>query len=305
MHHIKRPLRLGTRASALAVAQANLVRQALCDAHGWEQSRVELVTMTATGDRILDRSLADIGGKALWTKELDRALLDGDVDIAVHSMKDVETIRPSEIALVAMLPRADPRDRLVGASSIDDLKARARVGTNSPRRAAQLKALRPDLQIVMFRGNVATRLRRLENDEADATLLAAAGLDRLGLHDVGITVPIDAMLPAASQGAIGVEARTGDTDVASLLASIAHAETMACVAMERAVLESLQAGCHSPVAAFAAEEGGALCLRAEILLPDGSERVSGEQNGSNIDPEELASDLLDRASPTLRAVFGA
>jgi hydroxymethylbilane synthase len=159
-----------------------LVRDALLKAHGWDESRVEIVAMTASGDRILDRPLADVGGKALWTKELDRALFEGDIDFAVHSMKDVETIRPPELAIVAMLPRADVRDRLIGAASINALPQGARVGTSSPRRSAQLRRLRPDLNIVLFRGNVATRLAKLDAGEADATLLAAAGLDRQALH---------------------------------------------------------------------------------------------------------------------------
>ena len=183
------------------MAQAYLVRDALCAAYEWEEAAVQICPMTASGDKILDRSLADIGGKALWTKELDRALLDGAIDIAVHSMKDVETIRPEEISLVAVLPRADPRDRLIGASNIDTLPIGARVGTNSPRRSAQLLALRPDLQIVLLRGNVATRLAKLEAGDADATLLAAAGLDRLGMGTIGVIIPVDVMLPAAAQGA--------------------------------------------------------------------------------------------------------
>ena len=166
---IDRPLKLGTRASPLALAQAHLVRAALLAAHGWDETRVEIVPMTASGDRILDRPLAEVGGKALWTKELDRALIDGSVDFAVHSMKDVETLRPADFSIVAMLPRADVRDRLIGAPSIADLPQGARIGTSSPRRAAQLRRLRPDLQIVLFRGNVATRLAKLDAGEADAT----------------------------------------------------------------------------------------------------------------------------------------
>ena len=298
------PFRLGTRASPLALAQAHLVRDALCAAHGWKASAVQIIPMTATGDRILDRSLADIGGKALWTKELDRALLEGEIDCAVHSMKDVETIRPDTINLVAMLPRGDPRDRLIGAKNIETLPHAAKVGTNSPRRSAQLLALRPDLQITLFRGNVATRLAKLAAGEADATLLAAAGLDRLGMTDTGFAVPIEVMLPAAAQGAIGIECRQRDDATQALLAPISHTDTMRCVLTERALLAGLSAGCHSPVAAHAVLAGSNIHLRAELLLPDGSERVAGTAIiAEPSDARDLAADLLGRASPELRALF--
>ena len=201
-----RPLRLGTRGSPLALAQARMVANAIAAAHGPAAPPIEIVPIRTSGDRIQDRPLAEVGGKALWTKELDRALLDGEIDFAVHSMKDVETIRPPAIGLAAMLPRADVRDRLIGADSVAALPAGAVVGTSAPRRAAQLRRLRPDLRIVLFRGNVATRLAKLAAGEAQATLLAAAGLDRLGQGDVGATVPVETMLPAASQGAVGIEA---------------------------------------------------------------------------------------------------
>jgi hydroxymethylbilane synthase len=182
---IDKPLKLGTRASPLALAQAHLVRTALLKTHGWTEDRVEIVAMTASGDRVQDRPLAEVGGKALWTKELDRALFNGDIDFAVHSMKDVETIRPTELEIVAMLPRADARDRLIGVDRLADLPTGARIGTSAPRRTAQLLRARPDLKIVLFRGNVATRLSKLDAGDADATLLAAAGLDRLGMTDIG------------------------------------------------------------------------------------------------------------------------
>lgn len=295
-----RPLKLGTRASPLALAQAHLVRAALLAAHGWDETRVEIVPMTASGDRILDRPLAEVGGKALWTKELDRALMDGSVDFAVHSMKDVETLRPADLSIVAMLPRADVRDRLIGAPNIADLPQGARIGTSSPRRAAQLRRLRPDFQIVLFRGNVATRLAKLDAGEADATLLAAAGLDRLGLADIGSAIEETEMLPAPAQGAIGIECLRTNAPVHALLAPINHAETFACVMAERAFLKGLKADCHSPVAAQARLENGVLCLRAEILSEDGREYVADQ--GS--DPAALAAALLDRASPSLRAIFG-
>ncbi len=185
-----------------------MVRDALAAAHPGRA--VEIVPIRTTGDRVQDRALAEIGGKALWTKELDRALLAGEVDACVHSMKDVETLRPLDIAIAALLPRADVRDRLVGTASFDALAPGARIGTSSPRRAAQVRALRPDLHPVLFRGNVDTRLAKLAAGEAEATLLAAAGLDRLGRHDVGVAIPTTIMLPAPAQGAVGIECRAGD-----------------------------------------------------------------------------------------------
>src|SRR5829696_5522472 len=210
-----RPFRIGTRGSPLALAQAQMAADALRAAHGWPEAAVEIVPITTSGDRIQDRPLAELGGKALWTKELDQCLLDGRTDVSVHSMKDVETIRPSALAVAAMLPRADPRDRLVGAARLEALPTGARVGTSSPRRRAQLLARRPDLQIVTMRGNVQTRLAKLERGEADATLLAAAGLDRLGLGEVGVIV--DDMLPAPAQGAVGLEVRTDRAEMAALI----------------------------------------------------------------------------------------
>ncbi len=300
------PLRLGTRASPLAMAQAHLVREALCSAHGWDASAVVITPMTASGDKILDRSLADIGGKALWTKELDRALIESKIDFAVHSMKDVETIRPLALSIAAMLPRADVRDRLIGASSIEALPLRARIGTNSPRRSAQLMRARPDVEIVLFRGNVATRLAKLESGEADATLLAAAGLNRLGMTDIGASIEITEMLPAPAQGAVGIETRAGDEAVQAVLARINDSATMTCVLAERAFLAALGAGCHSPVAALAVMAGSSIQVRAELISPDGRECVRGEEWIANpSDAEGLAHELLGNASPALRALFDA
>ncbi len=276
MATLSRPLRLGTRGSPLALAQARMVVTALRDAHGWGEDAIEIVVVRTTGDRIQDRPLADIGGKALWTKELDQRLLDGTIDIAVHSMKDVETIRPDALRIAAMLPRADVRDRLVGADSIAALPHGARVGTSSPRRVAQVRHRRRDVAIVPFRGNVDTRLRRLADGEADATLLAAAGLVRLGRDGVGIALATDAMLPAPAQGAIGVEARREDAATRVLLAAIDHAVTHSCISTERALLAALGADCRSPVAALAEVEGSTMRLRAELLSEDGALRVADE-----------------------------
>ena len=198
---------------------------ALCAAYGWGEDAVEIVPVVTSGDRIQDRSLAEIGGKALWTKELDIALAAGEIHASVHSMKDVETIRPTEIVIAAMLPRADVRDRLIGAASLEALPRDARVGTSSPRRAAQLRRERPDLKIMLLRGNVATRLGRLANGDFEATLLAAAGLDRLGHDDIGTPVPITTMLPAPSQAAVGIETLTANAEVRALLAAIDHQPT--------------------------------------------------------------------------------
>ncbi|WP_114954579.1 hydroxymethylbilane synthase [Sphingosinicella terrae] len=293
-----RPLRIGTRGSPLALAQARMVATALRDAHGWAEAMVDIVPITTTGDRIQDRPLAEVGGKALWTKELDRCLVEGRTDLSVHSMKDVETIRPAALVIAAMLPRADPRDRLIGAESLASLPASACVGTSSPRRRAQLLARRPDLRIVTLRGNVQTRLAKLGAGEVDATLLAAAGLDRIGLHEVGRL--IEDMVPAPSQGAIGIEVLADDARVRSLVAAIDHQATHACVGAERAFLAAIGGDCRSAVAAHARLDGDRLRLTAEILAPDGSEVQAGEGET----PAELARRLLTQASPALRAMFG-
>lgn len=281
-----------------------MVADALRAAHGWAAERMEIVPIRTTGDKVQDRALAEIGGKALWTKELDRALLDGGIDFAVHSMKDVETIRPPAISIAAMPPRADTRDRLIGAASLAALRPDARVGTSSPRRAAQVRRARPDAQILLFRGNVDTRLRKLAEGEADATLLAAAGLDRLGRGDIG--APLDDLLPAPAQGAVGIEARADDVEMRALLAAINHDATSACVLAERALLAALVADCRSPVAALAQIEGGAIHLRAEILSEDGSLSQAGAARfpiGDADGPVALARTLLDCAPPALRGLF--
>ena len=299
--------RLGTRGSPLALTQARMVRDALLAAHGWGEDAVAIVPIRTTGDRVQDRALAEIGGKALWTKELDRALLANEIDAAVHSMKDVETIRPAAITIAAMLPRADVRDRLIGAPDIASLRSGAVVGTSSPRRRAQLLRHRPDLRIVLFRGNVETRLAKLAAGEADATLLAAAGLDRLGRDDVGTAIPTDTMLPAPAQGAVGIETRADDHDARRIVAAIDHDDTSACVLAERALLAGLAADCHSPVGAMASLAGETLRLTAELLTEDGADSVVGTVEGAIDDPlgATLAADLLDRAPPSVRRLFGA
>ncbi|WP_375287560.1 hydroxymethylbilane synthase [Sphingomonas sp.] len=296
--------RLGTRGSPLALVQAELVRAALAAAHGWHSDAIALVPIRTTGDRVQDRPLAEIGGKALWTKELDRALLANEVDGCVHSMKDVETIRPAPIVIAAMLPRADVRDRLIGADALDALPEGATVGTSSPRRRAQLLSLRPDLRIVPLRGNVDTRLARLAAGEVDATLLAAAGLDRLG-RDAGFAIPTATMLPAPSQGAVGVEVRADDTVAQAAVAAIGDAATFACVMAERGLLAHLGADCHSPVAALASLAGETLSLRACLFAEDGSETVASEAEAALDEPvgAALAADLLARAPDAIRRLF--
>ena len=299
--------RLGTRGSPLALTQTAMVRDALCAAHGWTPDRVETVVIRTTGDRVQDRALADIGGKALWTKELDRALLAREVDACVHSMKDVETLRPDAITIAAMLPRADVRDRLIGAVSIDSLPHGAVIGTSSPRRRAQLLRRRSDLKIVLFRGNVDTRLAKLAAGEVDATLLAAAGLDRLGREDIGVAIPLDVMLPAPAQGAVGIEVRADDRASFLAIDAISDVVTSLCVHAERGLLAALDADCHSPVAALArVDENGGMILEAELLDEDGIAHVTGHTTGE-IDEKlgaKLAADLLARAPASVRARFG-
>ena len=272
-----RPLRIGTRASPLAVAQAEMTRDALIAAHGWAADSIELVRIVASGDKIQDRALAEVGGKALWTRELDQALGEGQIDLSVHSMKDVETLRPAQFTIAAMLPRADVRDRLIGAASIDALPIGATIGTSSPRRSAQLLRLRPDLTLTLLRGNVGTRLAKIAAGEADATLLAAAGLDRLGMADTGHAIAVETMLPAPSQGAIGIEVRADDAQMHMWVSAIGHAPTMECVQTERAFLAAIGGDCRSPVAAFAHADGdGTLRLNAQLYSADGAEMVEGE-----------------------------
>ena len=296
---------LGTRGSPLALAQARMTAAAIEAAEGWAAGTVELRIVKTSGDRIQDRPLAEVGGKALWTKELDQALLSGETHASVHSMKDVESERPPELCIAAMLPRADVRDRLIGAGSVDELQQGAVIGTSSPRRAAQLLAVRPDLQIVGLRGNVDTRLAKLATGECNATLLAAAGLDRLGKESIG--VPLDGFLPAPAQGAVGIECRTEDADTRRILASIGHIPTMTAVRAERAFTRALGATCHSPVAAFAVIGSDSnVHLRAQLLSSDGAAVISDEARFPADDdhsPMALAHAMLANAPPSIRALF--
>ena len=300
-----RTLTLGTRGSPLAVAQANKVAAALEAAHGWASGTVVIRTIRTSGDKIQDRPLAEVGGKALWTKELDRALLDRETDLSVHSMKDVESQRPETLVIAAMLERADGRDRLIGVGSIEGLKQGALVATSSPRRAAQLLSLRPDLKIEPIRGNVQTRLDKIARGEADATMLAAAGLDRLGI-EAGSPVPVEVMLPAPGQAAIGIECRADDDEMVRLLSAINHEATCRAVRIERAFTRALGGSCHSPIAALAEVTPDGMRLRAEILSGDGTERISEDRMVAD-EPaaEALAAAMLDRACPATRKLFEA
>ena len=301
-----RALRIGTRSSPLALAQAEELRDRLVRQAGLAADRLELVPVVASGDRVLDRPLAEIGGKALWTKELDAWLLAGEIDLAVHSLKDVETFRPPEIAIAAILPREDIRDGLVGQASIAALPAGARIGTSAPRRAAQLLNLRPDCRVVPIRGNVATRLAKLEAGDADATLLAMAGLNRLGLAHVATPLSAETWLPASGQGAIAVECRANDLELRDLLAAIDDPASRVAVFAERALLAALGGNCHSPVAVLTQLGGQTLHLRAALFSPDGTERIDGEARFAADDstgPARLANDLLARSPSAISDHF--
>lgn len=299
-------IRLGTRRSPLAMVQAQEARSRLCAAHGWDETQVELVPVVASGDKVLDRPLAEIGGKALWTRELDEWLVDGRIDMAVHSMKDVETLRPASLAIGAILPRADKADRLLGAASLSDIPQGAKVGTSAPRRAAQLLNLRPDVEVVGIRGNVATRMAKLDAGEADATFLASAGLDRLGEATVGVRLDPEIWLPAPAQAAIGIECRSDDVRVLDLLAAVDHAPSRAEVLAERRLLEGLGGGCSSPIAALSVTIGTEIHLRAAIFSADGSIRVADEARFASDDeavPLALAERLLAAAPAEVRKLF--
>ncbi|MBT0670387.1 hydroxymethylbilane synthase [Novosphingobium profundi] len=298
--------RLGTRRSPLAMAQAHEARDRLARAHGIDPAHIEIVAVTASGDRIQDRALAEIGGKALWTKELDAWLAADEIDFAVHSAKDVETLRPEIFTIGAVLEREDVRDVLVGAQSIAALPPGAVVGTSAPRRAAQLLHARPDCEVVTFRGNVATRLAKLAAGEAQATFLALAGLNRLGETGTGHPLDAEDWLPAPAQAAILVECRADDARTRTFLSAIDHMPSRRAVLAERALLEGLGGNCHSPIAVLTRNDDEGLHMRAAIYAPDGSERVESEARFAHDDaqgPGRLAADLLARASARVAIHF--
>ncbi len=264
---------IGTRGSALALAQAEETRRRLMAAHGLPAEAFEIVPISTSGDRIQDRPLAEAGGKGLFTKEIEEALLAGRIDLAVHSSKDMPTQLPEGLELAAFLPREDPRDVFIGrnGAGLAALRPGATVGSSSLRRQALVRRLRPDVTVATFRGNVQTRLRKLEEGMVDGTLLALAGLRRLGLEHVASEImPLDAFPPAPGQGAIGIETRIGDSRMAGLLAPIAHAETAAALACERSFLATLDGSCRTPIAGHARIEDGQLAFHGLIITPDGT-----------------------------------
>ncbi|EAP85297.1 MULTISPECIES: hydroxymethylbilane synthase [Sulfitobacter] len=298
------PMRIGTRGSPLAMAQAYETRARLAAAFEIPQAAFEIVVIKVTGDVIQDRPLKDIGGKGLFTREIEEDLLAGKIDIAVHSMKDMPTIQPGGLLLDTYLPREDPRDAFVAPtlSALDQLAEGAVVGTSSLRRRAQLLHQRPDLQVVEFRGNVQTRLKKLADGVAECTFLAVAGLNRLGMQHVPAT-PIDdtLMLPAVAQGAIGIERRAGDLDTEAMLAAIHDTPTGQRLAAERAFLLTLDGSCETPIAGLATLDGDTLHLRGQVLRPDGSEAIAGDRSGPIAQGGQmgvdLAQDLLAQAGP--------
>jgi hydroxymethylbilane synthase len=299
-----RPLLIGTRGSPLALWQARHVQARLIEAHGLRDSEVELSAITTSGDRIKDKPLRDFGGKGLFTKEIDEALLDGRVDMAVHSMKDLETDLVAGLYIAAILPRGDVRDAFIStkAPSLAALPPGSRVGTSSLRRQAQVRRLRPDLRVVDFRGNVETRLRKLADGLADATLLALAGLERLGLAYHATTIlSTDEMLPAVAQGAIGVVCRTDDAKTRALLEPLNDTDSATTVTCERAFLARLDGSCKTPIAGLAETDAGVLRFRGMILAPDGSEWHEIELTGAAEHAGKIGADagdeLLVRAGP--------
>ena len=298
------PLKIGTRGSPLALAQAHETRDRLAGAFDLEEACFEIVVIQVTGDAIQDRPLKDIGGKGLFTREIEEALLSGAIDIAVHSMKDMPTVQPEGLVLDTYLPREDVRDAFVSPrlTAIDALTQGATVGTSSLRRRAQVLNRRPDLKVVEFRGNVQTRLRKLAEGVAEATFLACAGLNRLDMPDVPATpIAVGDMLPAVAQGAIGIERRAGDTNTAALLEPVHDADTGMRLAAERAFLFTLDGSCETPIAGLAQLSGNSLRLRGEVLRPDGSDAILDELEGAVEDGPEmgtgLAHTLLGLAGP--------
>lgn len=297
----ERLIRIGTRGSALALAQAHEVKGRLMAAHGLPETAFEIVIIKTTGDMILDRPLSEVGGKGLFTKEIEEALFEKRIDLAVHSMKDMQTALPNGLVIGATLPREDVRDAFISLKhkSFDSLPQGAVVGTSSLRRQAQIKRIRPDLQIVGFRGNVQTRLTKLRDEVAEATFLACAGLRRLGLADhITDAVPVERMLPAVAQGAIGIEIRVDDEDTAKIIAPLDDQATSLCVTAERAFLGTLEGSCRTPIAGLARLEGGTLTFKGETLSPDGTRHVVSSKTGPASSAADLgvtvADDILSR-----------
>jgi len=289
----ERPIRIGTRASPLAMAQAHETRNRLIAAHDLPEEAVMIIDMTTTGDRRIELKLGEIGGKGLFTKEVEESLMARETDLAVHSMKDMPTVLPDGMEISTLLPREDVRDAFLSPkySGIDDLPAGAMVGTASLRRQAQLLHQRPDLKVGLFRGNIQTRMRKLEEGEADATFLAMAGLNRMGMADVA-TAPLetDDMLPAVAQGAVGIEIRSDNDEIRAILAPLNCNATEIRTNAERAFLNALDGSCRTPIAALAEIKDDRLFLRGEILRPDGSERYTTTREGPLSDAVAMGRD---------------
>jgi hydroxymethylbilane synthase len=297
-------LRIGSRGSPLALAQAHEVQRRLAEACGVPAERIEIKTIRTTGDVIVDRPLATAGGKGLFTKEIEEALLAGGIDLAVHSSKDMPTVLPDGLLLDTFLPREDPRDAFISrkAKSLSGLPHGAVVGTASLRRQAMVKRLRPDLKVATLRGNVETRLRKIATGEADATLLAVAGLKRLGLLAAATMIlDIDDFLPAVGQGAIGIETRADDEATRALVTKINDVDTAMALAAERAFLAVLDGSCRTPIAGHARASDGMIRFRGMIIRPDGSEAHEAAREGRCAAAAELGADagreLKDRAGP--------
>ncbi|MBZ9863514.1 hydroxymethylbilane synthase [Mesorhizobium sp. CA12] len=297
-------LKIGTRGSPLALAQAHETRARLMQAHGLPEEAFEVVPISTSGDRIQDRPLSEAGGKGLFTKEIEEALLERRIDIAVHSSKDMPTVLPVGLELVTFLPREDARDAFIGKNvkRIADLPHGAAVGSSSLRRQALIRRMRPDLDVVIFRGNVQTRLRKLDEGVAEGTILAYAGLKRLGLeHVVTDLMPLEAFPPAPGQGAIGIETRIGDRDVEKMLAAIHHVPTGQALTCERAFLAALDGSCRTPIAGHAMVAGEKLSFDGLIISPDGTESHEVQLEGEAADAAEIGLD----AARTVRTKAGA
>lgn len=290
------PFKIGTRGSPLALWQAHEVRRCLMAAYSLPEAAFEIVVIKVTGDQILDKALKEIGGKGLFTREIEEALLDGGIDIAVHSMKDMPTVQPAGLILDCYLPREDVRDGFVSpaVAGLMDLPQGATVGSSSLRRRAQLAHRRPDLKLVEFRGNVQTRMKKLEDGVAVATFLAMAGLNRLGMAQHAKPIAVTEMLPAVAQGAIGVERRLADPRAEAMLVAIHHTPTGQQLAAERGFLARLDGSCETPIAGLAVLEGATLWLRGEILRPDGTRVISGDLRGPVADAAAIGAALADQ-----------
>jgi len=303
-------LRIGTRGSPLALAQAHLVRRLVAEANGVPEADIAIEVIQTSGDRLKEAPLSEVGGKGLFSKEIEAALEAGTVDIGVHSSKDMATTLPDGLFMPVFLEREDIRDAFVSltAGSLDELPVGSKLGTSSIRRAAQMRRQRPDLVVVPFRGNVDTRLTKLRNGVADATLLAVAGLNRLG-RQAEITGYLDprVFMPAPAQGAIGIEARTGDTRTVGIVSSLNHAPTFTAVTAERALLRVLDGSCRTAIGVFTELHGSRITLTGEILAPDGSSSVGASETGEAAKAAEVGAALGEKlkamAGPLLLAQF--